>query len=221
MGVVRLLLWVVCLGIVSEGRSQYTISEIKVSATWNQREGRVLVTEKIRFDPTGSSEKIRLQSLPIGAVITGLKLFVNGTLTDLETSQDHNGLKEIELMPNEAGILHLKYEVEVNEHMLIVPLIFPRMNNIPSNENLFSASISIPNNYRIVNSFPTVEAEAKPEGNQIVYDVTLPVIPSMLRVEVSKNGEVSLSTIDLLDGAVLVVLAIVGVAGWRKRKMLI
>lgn len=217
----RLLLWVVCLGIVSEGRSQYTISEIKVSATWNQQEARVLVTEKIRFNLTGSSEKIRLQSLPIGAVITGLKLFVNGTLTNLETLQDRNGLKQIDLIPDETGILHLEYDVEANERMLIVPLIFPRMDNIPSNENLFSARISIPSDYQIVNSFPTVGAEVKAEGTQIVYDVTLPVIPSMLRVEVSKNDEVSLSTIDLLDGAVLVVLAVVGVAGWRKRKMLI
>ncbi len=222
MGVARLLLLLICFGIVSEGRSQSTISEIRVSATWNQQEGRILVTEKIRFDQTGSNENIRLESLPIGdAVITDLKLLVNGALTNLETKQDRNGLKQIDLILDGTGILNLEYEVEVNERMLIVPLIFPRMDNIPSNENLFSASISIPSDYQIVNSFPTVGAEVKAEGNQVVYNVSLPVIPSMLRVEVSRNGEVSLSTIDLLDGAVLAILAIGGVAGWRKRKMLI
>lgn len=180
-----------------------------------------MVTEKLQFSGHLNDSLITLQSLAFAhADIQGLKGKVNDSTVSLSLSQNENGLLETSIPTTTLTSLNITYISSVEDSRILAPLVFVPVSSGSSDEQLFTAIITIPAFYKIVESFPTIELEGVQDGPQRIYTIHLPVIPSLVKLDLAPVSEFKMGTTEILDAVILIVLAALGVIGWKKRKML-
>lgn len=180
-----------------------------------------MVTEKLQFSGHLNNSHITLQSLAFEHTdIQGLKGKVNDSTVSLSLSQNENGLLETSIPTTTLTSLNITYISSVEDSRILAPLVFVPVSSGSSDEQLFTAIITIPAFYKIVESFPTIELEGVQDGPQRIYTIHLPVIPSLVKLDLAPVSEFKMGTTEILDAVILIVLAALGVIGWKKRKML-
>ena len=116
--------------------------------------------------------------------------------------------------------MEISYQANIHSEEILVPLIFLPLSSLSTDENLFSATLSIPASYKLIESFPTINNDEVAEGVTRIYDVQLPVIPSLIKMNLAPKDKFQLGKTEILDAVVLVTLFILGLAGWKNRKAL-
>lgn len=98
---------------------------------------------------------------------------------------------------------------------LAVPIPIPDRPPVGAPERLFVAEVRLPPGFALVERFPTVPVVRRMEGEVPVYELSLPVVPSLLRVR-GRSGPPPLVTFgQALDIGVIGALLILGLVGWR------
>jgi len=221
VGVKNLILIVITLLCSLQVKGQITITHFEVSISMDNLTNKVMVTEKLQFSGHLNDSLITLQSLAFAhADIQGLKGKVNDSTVSLSLSQNENGLLETSIPTTTLTSLNITYISSVEDSRILAPLVFVPVSSGSSDEQLFTAIITIPAFYKIVESFPTIELEGVQDGPQRIYTIHLPVIPSLVKLDLAPVSEFKMGTTEILDAVILIVLAALGVIGWKKRKML-
>lgn len=84
-----------------------------------------------------------------------------------------------------------------------------------SEEGTFAAEMRLPLDARVTERLPTVPMTRSAAGSEAVYRFTLPAVPSVLRFRGRTGPAPALTLGRWVDLAVLAVLALVGLLGWR------
>ncbi len=220
MGVRIITLIVIVVLCALQAQGQVTITRFEVNVTMDQNE-KILVTEKIIFNGTLKDHWVKLQSLAFeNTQIQNLKAKVNDSIVSITLSENANGLLETSIPVNKLTSLDITYTTNVASSRIMAPLVFTPSLSGSSDEQLFSTTISIPAFYQIVESFPTIELEGVQDGPNRIYTIQLPVIPSLVKLDLAPVSEFKMGTTEILDAAILIILGALGIIGWKKRKML-
>ncbi|MEQ8364289.1 MAG: hypothetical protein RH948_15555 [Cyclobacteriaceae bacterium] len=204
-----------------QAKGQITIIHFDVTVTMDGLTNKVFINEKIQFNGNLNDTHITLQSLPFeNAEIQNLKGKVNGSIVSLSLLQNKNGLLEATIPTTTLTSLDITYITSVEDSRILAPLIFVPVASGSADEQLFTATFTIPAFYKIVESFPTIELEGVQDGAQSIYTIHLPVIPSLVKLDLAPVSKFKMGTTEILDAIILIVLAVLGVIGWKKRKML-
>lgn len=169
---------------------------------------------------------VHLQALPFEDIeFSNLKLKFEDLESSFTLASNTDQLLESNLMvekvSREMAEIEISYTVKNVNSMIRVPLIFLPFTPRSTQDNLFRATIHVPHEFELVDSFPTVIDDSHQVASENVYEVTLPVIPSMLRLDVAKISKGRVGTTEILDAFVIGVLLLLGIIGWRKRKSLV
>lgn len=98
---------------------------------------------------------------------------------------------------------------------LAVPIPIPDRPPDGAPERLFVAEVRLPPGFALVERFPTVPVVRRLEGEVPVYEMALPVVPSLLRVR-ARSGPPPLVTFGrAVDMGVIGALLLLGAVGWR------
>ncbi len=104
---------------------------------------------------------------------------------------------------------------DAREFDLVLPVLYVDWRPLGAPEDMFVASVTIPSDYSVVETFPTVPKEVTTAGGERTYDFRVQVVPSMVRFR-GHVGEPPLLTfarkVDL--GVVLVLMAAGGFGWW-------
>lgn len=221
MGVRTLTLVAIVILCALQAQGQATITRFEVNVTMDQNE-KVLVTEKIMFNGSLKDHQVKLQSLAFeNTQILNLKAKVNDSIVSITLSKNVNGLLETSIPINKLTSLDITYTTNVASSRIMAPLVFIPALSGSSDEQLFTTTISIPAFYQIVESFPTIELEGVQDGPNRIYTIQLPVIPSLVKLDLAPVSEFKMGTTEILDAAILIILGALGILGWKKRKMLV
>ena len=221
MGLIRLIpvLLFLC---VAQAQGQSSITSFEANAEWDEITNAVNVVENIGLKVENGDSHVTLQSIAFNDTeIQDLHITINNELKSISLSENENGLLEITIpIGTAADDIELTYQVLNNETSILVPLIFTPLTSGSTNENLFSATLKIPSSYELVESFPTVVEEVVQIENRNIYKIMLPVIPSLLKMKLSKGSGFKLSITQILDGVVITILVMLAIIGWKNRKIL-
>ncbi|MFZ1808263.1 MAG: hypothetical protein WAU36_13620 [Cyclobacteriaceae bacterium] len=221
MGVRILTLLVIILLCAMQVQGQVTITHFDIKVTMDGLTNKVMVTEKILFTGDTNDKHITLQSLAFeNSNIQSLKGKVNDSIVSLKLSKNENGLLITSIPITTLSSLDITYLTSVEDSRILAPLIFVPASSGSSDEKLFSATITIPAFYKIVESFPTIELDGVQDGAHRIYTIQLPVIPSLVKLDLAPVSEFKMGTTEILDAVIIIILALLGVIGWKKRKML-
>lgn len=220
MGIRNFTLIVITVLCALQAQGQVTITRFEVNVTMDQNE-KVQVTEKMMFNGSLNDHQVELQSLAFeNTQIQNLKAKVNDSIVSITLSENANGLLETSIPVNKLTSLDITYTTNVASSRIMAPLVFTPSLSGSSDEQLFSTTISIPAFYQIVESFPTIELEGVQDGPNRIYTIQLPVIPSLVKLDLAPVSEFKMGTTEILDAAILIILGALGIIGWKKRKML-
>ncbi len=221
MGLKQILIVLLIFNCTLQAQSQSTITHFEVDVIWDGLTDQVSVVEAIQFSDNPSISQITLQSLNLKkATIQHLSIKLNDNSVDASLERSENGLLEASVESNKLVKMEISYQANIHSEEILVPLIFLPLNSLSTDENLFSATLTIPASYKLIESFPTINNDEVVEADMRIYDVQLPVIPSLIKMNLAPKDKFQLGKTEMLDVFVLVVLIILGVVGWKNRKML-
>jgi len=207
------------------GYSQPAIEKYDVEVYVDKAINETHVVEHISIAAWNNS-LMHLQALPFTDIeFSNLKLKFEDFESSFTLASNANQLLESNLMveqvSREMAEIEVSYTVRNANAMIRVPLIFLPLTPKSTQDDLFRATIHIPLEFELVDSFPTVIDDSRKAASGNVYEVLLPVIPSMLRLDVAKTSKGRVGTTEILDAFVIGVLLFLGIIGWRKRKSLV
>lgn len=97
---------------------------------------------------------------------------------------------------------------------LVLPILYVDWRPLGAPEDMFVAEVTIPADYAVVESFPTVPKRATVEGGERTYAFQVQVVPSMVRFR-GHVGEAPLFTFARrVDLGVVLILLVAGGFGW-------
>lgn len=215
----------------TEGRPAVEGVRLRLDAVDGDAAPRVELEYRLRI-PTGTRE-IPLHGLrfagvgfgPVDARLDGRPVEVSlrqrGRLVRSATVPVPAGTR-----PGDGRLLRLTYSLQgpasgmASEDRgaafdLAVPLLRVDWAPTESDEDIFRASVILPAEARLTERLPTVPLERTTEGEGAAYAFSLPAAPSLLRFR-GRWGEGRVLTLGRwVDLGVLVLLAALGLAGWR------
>lgn len=107
------------------------------------------------------------------------------------------------------------FRSEEDRFDLAVPIPIPDRPPVGAPERLFVAEVRLPPGFSLVERFPTVPVVQRMDDEVRVYELSLPVVPSLLRVR-ARSGPPPLVTFgQAVDIGVIGALLILGLVGWR------
>lgn len=221
MGLKQITVLLVVLLSGLRAQSQSSIDHFDVVISWEGESDQVDVSERMQFSRATNETEITVQALAFeNSTIQNLLIRINNNAVPAVLSKNKNGLWVTTIPVEALNTLEVNYETSIVEKQIIAPLLFTPIVPPSSDEQLFSATLKIPAHHKLVESFPTINDASRIEGTQEIYNVKLPVIPSVVKFEVAPEAEFKLGITEILDGVILVTLTLLGVVGWRNRKML-
>lgn len=219
MGIKKLVSIVALSLCVFYAQCQITITHFEAHIDVDANAEEILVHEIILFSGDNNNLQATLQSMDFdNASINNLKVKVNGSTTAISLTKNNNGLFEAKIPVKNFYSVDITYSTRATSLKVIAPLIFVSALTRSADEKLFTATITLPARYQLTESFPTIETTEVQEGSLRTYTVELPVIPSMIKFKMAEDFVVGIT--EILDMTVLLTLGLLGVIGWKKRKML-
>ncbi|MEQ8426169.1 MAG: hypothetical protein RIA63_15725 [Cyclobacteriaceae bacterium] len=219
---IKLLGFIFIISCAIKAQCQITITKFDVIVNWDNASGIVTVTEKLQLEGVVVGTELTLQSLDFKkSAIDNLNVKLGELTIPVELNKNKDGLLIDHVLIDETKSVELKYQVENQSTDIVIPLVFTPV--VPRNpkEDLFSATLKIPLHYKLVESFPTIIGDGQTTDSHRTYKVELPVIPSLIKMNLADESKFILGTTEILDGFVVVTLALLSLVGWKKRKMLL
>lgn len=181
------------------------------------------VQVKVYYDLNVSVGEIELKALnfpmaPIGPV----RAFINGEKREISFEQ--NG--KITSASLEFGYsgnvgLQLNYEIPLgasDPFTLIIPVIYPDIKATEARQDFFNAAVQV-KGYQIHEAFPTASWSMETKGDWDMHSLKLQAVPSMLKLKLGIESRPLLSTLNLVDMLVLLILITLLAIGWKKIRM--
>ena len=122
---------------------------------------------------------------------------------------------------SEPTELNISYDVISDEQNLYVPLVYPPWKTIEPENDLFTATVAFPADCNWVESFPTQSTVGESKVDQKTRQFELSAVPSVLWLSLADQQQLTLGTGAMIDIAVLLVLAALGLTGWKYRRLLV
>jgi hypothetical protein len=98
---------------------------------------------------------------------------------------------------------------------LALPVLMVDWNPVDSREELFTADLRLPESHGVVEVFPTVPVEVQDESAASLHSLSLPVVPSFLRLRGREGPRPVLTFGRIVDLGVGLILFFLGAFGWR------
>lgn len=98
---------------------------------------------------------------------------------------------------------------------LTIPILYIDIPSVDSKEDLFMASMILPVSFQLLEAFPSTGWNKTGEAS---YDISIPAIPSMLRINATGADSDELAFSYVIDISIAAVLIIFLILGWRKLK---
>lgn len=120
----------------------------------------------------------------------------------------------------ETITLTLSYRVdraipeEARDFDLVLPILYVDWRPLGAPEDMFVASVTIPSDYSVVETFPTVPKQVTAAGGERTYDFRVQVVPSMVRFRGHVGEPPLLTFARKVDLGVVFVLLVAGGFGW-------
>lgn len=203
-----------------------TVSDAHVSAFVARPSGEIVVELRYRIVNTGTSDRIPISWLRVAQ--TRLS-DVRATWDDApatmawEPGQGRVRRGTVDVAYPQAGSavteLALEYVVsqasdtEDNALSIHVPLIQVDLKPEESRADVFVAEIVIPHGMSLVESFPVGAAAMAAASEDVRYQITLPVVPSFLRLEL-REGDSVFTLPRVVDGVMVSLVVLLSLAAF-------
>lgn len=195
---------------------------------------RATVQEKIVVQPGVDPESSWvLNAVPIGNATFENLLIETGAKSDSRFDftlvKNSNGLWQAEIpfgrfeqtaAESKTVELNISYDVICDRQHLYVPLVYPPWKTIETEKDLFTASVAFPASCNWVESFPTQSTASASNADQKTRRFELSAIPSVLWLSLADQKQV-VGWGAMIDIAVLLVLALLALTGWKYRRLLV
>lgn len=103
---------------------------------------------------------------------------------------------------------------EARDFDLVLPVLYVDWRPLGAPEDMFVASVTIPSDYSVVETFPTVPKQVTTAGGERTYDFRVQVVPSMVRFRGHVGEPPLLTFARKVDLGVVFVLMVAGGLGW-------
>lgn len=103
---------------------------------------------------------------------------------------------------------------DAREFDLVLPVLYVDWRPLGAPEDMFVASVTIPSDYSVVETFPTVPKQVTAAGGERTYDFRVQVVPSMVRFRGHVGEPPLLTFARKVDLGVVLVLMVAGGFGW-------
>jgi len=183
----------------------------------------VEVLFRVRIPPTDAA--VPLEALRIGGGrIAGLRARVDGVPARLEWADEgpgpSTGRIRIPDAAAESGPLDVRLDYRVtgsgeSGHRIRIPVVRVPWPPEAARPGTFTARALLPDTLRVTETFPTVLGSVTPREGGRSYALDLHVVPSVVSLRVHGASSPALSFTHTVDAAVGLVLAILGLLGWR------
>lgn len=97
---------------------------------------------------------------------------------------------------------------------LVLPVLYVDWRPLGAPEDMFVASVTIPSDYSVVETFPTVPKQVTAAAGERTYDFRVQVVPSMVRFRGHVGEPPLLTFARKVDLGVVLVLMVAGGFGW-------
>ena len=178
------------------------------------------VQVKLYYDLSVSKGETILKVLNFpSAPLSPVRAYVNGEIKDITFTQQGK-IASAPIHFNNSGKvgLQLNYEVPLGTNdpvTLIIPIVYPDMPASEASQDFFNASIVL-EGYQIHEAFPSNSWSVEKKDGWTLHELTLQAVPSMIKLKLGKGNKAMLSTLNLVDLAVIVILLILLALGWKK-----
>jgi hypothetical protein len=98
---------------------------------------------------------------------------------------------------------------------LVLPVLMVDWQPEDSREELFIADVGLPSSFGVVEHFPTVPLAVRAEGGSIRHALSLPVVPSFLRMRGRDGPRPVLTFGRMVDLGIVLFLVLLTGYGWR------
>lgn len=178
---------------------------------------------RVRIPPTDAA--VPLEALRIGGGrIAGLRVRVDGVPARLEWTDEGpgpgTGRIRIPDAVAESGSLEVRLDYRVagsreSGDRIRIPVVRVPWPPEAARPGTFTARALLPDTLRVTETFPTVLGSVTPREGGRVYALDLHVVPSVVSLRVHGASSPALSFTHTVDAAVGLLLAILGLLGWR------
>lgn len=101
---------------------------------------------------------------------------------------------------------------------LTIPVVYPDISSAADINDLFTAAIEIDSKWKIHKNFPAQTWSIENADQSTVHHLSLQAIPSVITLKGSTEAKPMFSMMNLVDGAVILVLLVLLLFGWKKLK---
>ncbi len=197
-------LWFVAIAVQAQSTTRF---ETSIEA---QQDGYFRVENVIHFTLDEALGMVPLEAIRYEASeISGVS--VDGKPAKLI---EYNHLWKIEWYEKVKSPLRVTYQVRSDDDFANIPMLMLPWKPTGTPEDLFTATIKIPEDYIIKDQFPTIPFE---QLNEREYRFQLPVVSSLVRLKLSKDDGIEWGRTKWIDALVIVLLLGLGVLGWVNR----
>ena len=152
--------------------------------------------------------KITLNNKPVTVKLTIDNGLVSGEIPAL--AQESSNSSAIQLS------YALTLDAQQPDIELIIPIVYVNWPSEKSMEEPFLGSITLPDGYEIIESFPSTGWQLQGDNQ---YQFEIPAIPSMVRVKASSTGKPLFTFTSMVDLLVIIILLVFMGLAWRKLKV--
>lgn len=175
---------------------------------------------KTSYDLNVSKGELTLKALNFpSAPLSPVRAYINSEKFDI-TFRQNGKIASAPLNFSTAGTirLQLNYEVPLGQSdpfTLIIPVVYPDVAAREASQEFFNAAIQI-KGFQIHEAFPSATWTMDTKGDWNLHQLTLQAVPSMIKLKLGKGGRPLLSTLNLVDLAVILILVSLLIIGWKK-----
>lgn len=103
---------------------------------------------------------------------------------------------------------------------LTIPIVYPNIPSEANNKGLFEAAIEMDSKWNVYENFPAQTWSVETTDQSTVHSLLLQAVPSVIKVKGGVGPQPIFSIMNLVDGAIILVLLVLLFFGWKKIKQI-
>lgn len=103
---------------------------------------------------------------------------------------------------------------------LTIPIVYPNIPSEGNNKGLFEAAIEMDSKWNVYEHFPAQTWSVEITDQSTVHNLSLQAVPSVITIKGGVGPQPIFSMMNLVDGAIILVLLVLLFFGWKKIKQI-